>query len=65
MHTYQQNDVFLDNNMKLCKTIEIYLKYDNIHTIVIINGFIYINNNLNSCIKCMLSMNRESDVSTH
>ena len=40
--------------MKLCKMIEIYLKYDNIHTIGVINAFICINNHVNSCIKCML-----------
>ena len=41
--------------MKLCKMIEIYLKYDNMHTIRTINAFIWINNHVNSCIKCMLS----------
>ena len=41
--------------MKLCKMIEMYLKYDNMHTNVIINAFICINNHVNSCIKCMLS----------
>ena len=34
----------------------IYLKYDNMHTNVIINVFICINNHVNSCIKCMLSV---------
>ena len=41
--------------MKLCKMIEIYLKYDNMHTNRIINAFICINNHVNSFIKCMLS----------
>ena len=49
------NDVFLYHNMKLCKMREIYLKYDNMHTIGIINNFICINNHVNTCIKCMLS----------
>ena len=46
---------FLDYNMKLCRMIEMYLKYDNMHTNVIINAFICIDNHVNSCIKCMLS----------
>ena len=37
--------------MKLCEMIEIYLKY----TIRTINAFIWINNHVNSSIKCMLS----------
>ena len=41
--------------MKLSKMIKIYLKYDNMHTIVIINAFICIHNHVNLCIKCMLS----------
>ena len=41
--------------MKLCKMIEIYLKYDNMHTIGLINAFICINNHVNSCINIMLS----------
>ena len=44
--------------MKLCKMIEIYLKYDNMHTIGVINAFICINNYVNSCINCMLSLAR-------
>ena len=36
--------------------IEIYLKYDNMHTIRTINDFICINNNVNSCINIMLSV---------
>ena len=36
--------------MKLCKMIEIYLKYDNMHTMGVINVFICINNHVNSCI---------------
>ena len=42
--------------MKLYKMIEIYLKYENIHTIRAINGFIYINNHVNSCINRILSV---------
>ena len=41
--------------MKLHTMIEMYLKYDNMHTHEIINAFIFINNYLNLCIKCMLS----------
>ena len=36
--------------------IEIYLKYDNMHTFGIINAFICINNHINLCINSMLSM---------
>ena len=46
--------------MKLYKMIEIYLKYDNIHTIGIINAFICFNNHINSCINGMLSINKSS-----
>ena len=49
--------MFLDHNMKLCKMIEIYLKYDNMHIIGVINDFICINNHVNSCINSMLSVN--------
>ena len=41
--------------MKLCKMIEIYLKYDNMHTIRTINAFICINNHVNLCINSILS----------
>ena len=41
--------------MKLHKMIEMYLKYDNMHTNRTINAFICINNHVNSCINCMLS----------
>ena len=44
--------------MKLHKMIEMYLKYDNMYTNGIINAFICINNHVNSCINCMLSMCR-------
>ena len=44
-----------DHNMKLCKMIEIYLKYDNMHIIGTINAFICINNHVNPCINSMLS----------
>ena len=36
--------------------IEIYLKYDNMHTFRIINAFICINNHVNSCINGMVSV---------
>ena len=55
MHNYPLNDVFLDHNMKLHKIIEMYLKYDNMHTIGTINDFICINNHVNSFIYSMLS----------
>ena len=42
--------------MKLCKMIEIYIKYDSMHTTGVINAFICIKNHVNSCIKCMLSL---------
>ena len=42
--------------MKLSQMIEIYLKYDNMHTIRTINAFTCINNHVNSCIKCMVSI---------
>ena len=42
--------------MKLCKMIEIYLKYDNMHIIRTINAFICINKHINSCINNMLSL---------
>ena len=38
--------------------IEIYLKYDNMHTFGIINAFNCINNHVNSCINSMLSDDR-------
>ena len=41
--------------MKLYRMIEIYLKYDKMHTFGIINTFICINNHVNSCINSMLS----------
>ena len=46
---------FLDHNMKLNKMIEIHLKYDNIHTNIIINAFTCINDDINSSTNCMLS----------
>ena len=55
MYNNPQIDIFLDHNTKLCKMIEIYLKYDNMHIIRTINAFIYINNHVNSCIDRMLS----------
>ena len=35
--------------------IEMYLKYDNMHTNKIFNALIFINNHVNSCKNCMLS----------
>ena len=46
--------------MKLFKMIEMYLKYDDMYTNVILNAFICINNHINSCIKCMLSSRDDS-----
>ena len=40
------------------KMIEIYLKYDNMHTFRVINAFICINNHVNSFINSMLSMSQ-------
>ena len=48
--------MFLDHNMKLYKMIEIYLKYDNMHTFGMINALNYINNYVNSSINNMLSL---------
>ena len=42
--------------MKLHKMIEMYLKYDNMHTNIIFSALNYINNHVNSCLKCMLSI---------
>ena len=42
--------------MKLHKMIEMYLKYDNMHTNGTTNAFIGINNHVNSCINCILSI---------
>ena len=42
--------------MKLHTIIEMYIKYDNMHTNRIINPFVCINNYVNLCIKCMLSV---------
>ena len=47
--------------MKLCKMIEIYLQYENMHTIRTINVFICITNHINSCINSMLSDNMIDD----
>ena len=61
MHNSLENDIFLDHNMKLHKMIEMYLKYDNMHTIGTINALIYINNHINACMNCMLSAPRICD----
>ena len=60
MYNYPEIDVFLYHNMRLHTMIEMYLIYDNMHTNGTINAFICINNNVNSCIKCMLSIILES-----
>ena len=56
MHNYPLNDSFLYHNKKLHKITKMYLKYDNMHTVGIINAFICINNHVNSCIISMLSI---------
>ena len=42
--------------MKLHKMIEIYLKYDNLHTNRVFNALNFINNHVNSCTNFMLSV---------
>ena len=59
MHNYPQNDIFLDYNLKLHKMIEMYLKDDNMHTSGIFNALICINNHLNLCTNCMLSITQQ------
>ena len=49
--------------MKLCKMIEIYLKYDNMHPIRIINAFSYINNHVNSSRALIGPTNRNHHIS--
>ena len=44
--------------------IEIYLKYDNMHTLGMINAFICINNHVNSFINSMLSVYHFTKVHT-
>ena len=56
MHNYPQNAIFLDHNLKLHKMIEMYSKYDNMHTNRIFNALNCINNHVNLCINCMLSL---------
>ena len=56
--------MFLDHNMKLCKMIELYLKYNNMHTIRTVNAFICINNHVNLCINSMLSVGMFGNQST-
>ena len=58
MHKYPQNDTFLDDNLNLHKMIEMHSKYDNMLTNRILNALNYINNHVNSCINCMLSIGR-------
>ena len=56
MQNYPQNAIFLYHNLKLHKMIGMYSKYDNLHINKIFNAFNYINNRVNSCINCMLSL---------
>ena len=56
MHSYPQNDTFLDHNLKLDRMIDMHLKYDNMPTNGIFNALICINNHVNSYISCMLSV---------
>ena len=53
-HNYPPNAIFLYHNLKLYEMIEMYSKYDNIHTNRIFNALNYINNHVNACINCML-----------
>ena len=55
MHNYPQNAVFLEQNLKLHKMIEMHLKYDNMHTNRIFNVLNYINFHVTSFINCVLS----------
>ena len=65
MHNYPQNDIFLYHNQKLHIMIEMYSKYDNMHTNRIFNALNCINNHVTSCINCMLSMGFNSYLYTH
>ena len=58
MHNYPQNAIFLYHKLELYKMIEMYLKYDNMHTNRIFNALDCINNHVNSCINCMLSIHK-------
>ena len=40
LHIIIHKMIFLDHNIKFCKMIEIYLKYDNMYIIRTINAFI-------------------------
>ena len=55
MHNYPQNAVFLYPNLKLHKMIDMHLKYDKMDTYGIFNALVCFNNDVNSCINCMLS----------
>ena len=55
MYNYPQNAIFLYHNLKLHKMVDMHLKYDNMQTNRIFNALICINNQVNSCINCMLS----------
>ena len=55
-HNYPQNAIFLYHYLKLHKMIEMQSKYDNMHTNRIFNTLNYINNHVNSCTNCMISL---------
>ena len=48
--------MFFYHNLKLHEMIDIHSQYDNMHTNGIFNALICINNRVNSCINCMLSV---------
>ena len=56
MHNYPQNAIFLYYNLNLHKMIEMHSKYDNMHPNRIVNALNCINNDVNSYINCMLSV---------
>ena len=56
MHNYPSNNAFWDYNLKMYEMIDMHSKYDNMHNNGIIYALICINNHVNSCINCMLSM---------
>ena len=65
MHNYLQNAIFLYHNLKLYERIEMHSKYDNIHTNRIFNVLYCINNNVNSCINCILSVTIRAIMTKH
>ena len=56
VHNYSQNAIFLNHNLKLHKLIDMHLRYDNMHTYRTYNALICINDHVNLCINCMLSV---------